>query len=216
MGANIGVGEQAPPSLANAAVTTLAVAGFFLRGDGALDVVRSNPPAGNYAIVPVLRNWHSGEVPRSDLLHNMLVESGQLQNQLSAITGLLSQYSYPGVIIDYRGLDATPAGEEAFTYFIERLAERLHAPDMNRWLAVRVESPQQISAVAWNTRGFDWKALGSAADRVLIPGPADPTAYQLGGQMGALLAYATDQIDRRKVQVELPACRWNEAETSCG
>ena len=204
VGANIGVGEQAPPSLANAAVTTLAVAGFFLRGDGALDVVRSNPPAGNYAIVPVLRNWHSGEVPRSDLLHNMLVESGQLQNQLSAITGLLSQYSYPGVIIDYRGLDATLAGGAEFTYFIELLAERLHAPDMNRWLAVRVESPQQISAVDWNTRGYNWEALGSVADRVLIPGPADPTAYQLGGQMGALLAYATDQIDRRKVQVELP------------
>ena len=204
VGTNIGVAEMAPPSLANAAITTLGVAGFYLRGDGALDIVRSTAPAGNYAIVPVLRNWQSGEVPRSDLLHNMLVESGQQQNQISAITGLLTQYSYPGVIIDYRGLDATLAGGAEFTYFIERLAERLHAPDMNRWLTVRVESPQQISAVAWNTRGYDWEALGSVADRILIPGPADPMAYQLGGQMGALLAYATDQIDRQKVQVELP------------
>ena len=204
VGTNIGVAEMAPTSLANAAITTLGVAGYYLRGDGALDIVRTTAPVGNYAIVPVLRNWQSGEAPRSDLLHNMLVESGQQQNQIAAITGLLTQYSYPGVIIDYRGMEATLAGEAEFTRFIELLAERLHAPDMNRWLAVRVESPQQISAVAWNTRGYDWEALGSVADRILIPGPAEPMAYQLGGQMGALLAYATDQIDRQKVQVELP------------
>ena len=154
--------------------------------------------------MPVLRNWQGGAAPRSDLLHNMLVEQGQLENQLTAISNLLTQYSYPGVIIDYRGLEAIPAGEAEFTHFIERLAERLHAPDMNRWLAVRVALPQQISAVEWNTRGYDWRALGSVADRILVPGPADPAAYQLGGQMSALLAYATDQIDRRKVQVELP------------
>lgn len=204
VGTNIGVGEQPPASLANAAITTLAVGGYYLRGDGALDIVRTNPPAGNYAIVPVLRNWQGGTAPRSDLLHNMLVEPGQLQNQLTAITNLLTQYSYPGVIIDYRGMETIPAGEAEFTHFIEQLAERLHAPDMNRWLAVRVEWPQQISTVEWNTRGYDWKALGGVADRVLIPGPADPAAYQLGGQMGALLAFATDQIDRSKVQVELP------------
>jgi len=204
VGTNIGVGEQPPASLANAAITTLAVGGYYLRGDGALDVVRTNPPAGNYAIVPVLRNWQGDAAPRSDLLHNMLVEPGQLQNQLTAIANLLTQYSYPGVIIDYRGMETIPAGEAEFTHFIEQLAERLHAPDMNRWLAVRVEWPQQISTVEWNTRGYDWKALGGVADRVLIPGPADPAAYQLGGQMGALLAFATDQIDRSKVQVELP------------
>ena len=204
VGTNLGVGEQAPPNLANAAITTLAVAGFYLRGDGALDVERLNSPVGNYAVVPVLRNWRGMEAPRSDLLHNMLVDPGQMQNQLDAVTSLLIQYSYPGVIIDYRGMEAAVAGEAEFTHFIERLAERLHAPDVNRWLAVRVDSPQQISAVEWNTRGYDWQALGRVADRVLIPGPADPAAYQLGGAMGALLAYATDQIDRRKVQVELP------------
>ena len=204
VGTNLGVGEQAPPNLANAAITTLAVAGFYLRGDGALDVERLNSPVGNYAVVPVLRNWRGMEAPRSDLLHNMLVDPGQMQNQLDAVTSLLIQYSYPGVIIDYRGMEAALAGEAEFTHFVERLAERLHAPDVNRWLAVRVDSPQQISPVEWNTRGYDWQALGRVADRVLIPGPADPAAYQLGGAMGALLAYATDQIDRRKVQVELP------------
>ena len=126
------------------------------------------------------------------------------RTSFDAVTNLLLQYSYPGVIVDYRGMDAAMAGEAEFSHFIERLAERLHAPDVNRWLAVRVESPQQVSPVDWNTRGYDWQALGRAADRVLIPGPADPAAYQLGGAMGSLLAFATDQIDRRKVQLELP------------
>ena len=204
VGTNIGVGEHVSPTLANGGIATLAVAGYYLRGDGALDVTRANPPVGNYAVAPVLRNWQGMDPPRSDLLHNMLIDAGQLQNQLDAVANLLAQYSFPGVIIDYRGLDAIPATEEEFTYFIERLAERLHAPDVNRWIAVRVDAPQQISPVDWDTRGYDWQALGRVADRVLIPGPADPSAYQLGGQMDALLAYATDQIDRRKVQVELP------------
>ena len=204
VGTNIGLGDQTPPNLADAAITTLAFAGFYLRGDGALDTVPRNPVSGNYAVVPVLRNWQGGEVPRSDLLHNMLVDQGQLENQLNAVTALLTANNYPGVIIDYRGMDAAPAGEGEFSYFIERLAERLHAPDVNRWLVVRVEAPQQISAVEWNTRGYDWQALGSASDRVLIPGPVDPTAYRQGGEMEDLLAFATDQIDRHKVQVELP------------
>ena len=217
VGTNIGVGEQAPMSLANAAITTLAVGGYYLRGDGALDVVRTNVPAGNYAIVPVLRNWQGGEAPRSDLLHNMLVQPGQMQNQLDAVANLLNQYSYPGVIVDYRGMEAVMAGSGGFTYFIERLAERLHAPDMNRWLAVRVESPQQISAVEWNTRGYDWKAIGSVADRVLVPGPTDPAAYQLGGQMSGLLAFATDQDRPAKgAGGTARACRWSRAGTRCG
>ncbi|MCY4090501.1 MAG: SH3 domain-containing protein [Caldilineaceae bacterium] len=201
---NIGVGEQVPATLANAGITSLAIAGFYLRGDGALDIERANPPVGNYAVVPVLRNWRGMEPPRSDLLHNMLVEAGQLQNQINAVADLLIQYNYPGVIVDYRGMDAAMAGEAEFNHFIERLAERLHAPEVNRWLAVRVESPHQVSPVDWNTRGYDWQALGSVADRVLIPGPADPAAYQMGGALGSLLAFATDQIDRRKVQLELP------------
>ncbi len=209
---NIGVGEHVPATLANAGITSLAIAGFYLRGDGALEVERANPPVGNYAVVPVLRNWRGMEPPRSDLLHNMLVEQGQMQNQLDAVTNLLLQYSYPGVIVDYRGMDAAMAGEAEFSHFIERLAERLHAPDVNRWLAVRVESPHQVSPVDWNTRGYDWQALGRAADRVLIPGPADPAAYQLGGAMGSLLAFATDQIDRRKVQLELPGMSFERSE----
>ncbi len=199
--ANIGMGEQAPPNLADA-ITTLAIAGFYLRGDGALEIVPRNMPDGNYEIVPILRNWRVGEAPRSDLLHNMLVDPGLRENQRKAVADLLTTNPYPGVIIDYRGMDAAPAAQEEFVRFIESLAEHLH--EMNRWLAVRVESPRQISAAQWNTQGYDWQALGKATDRVMIPGPVDPRAYQPGGEMEALLAFATDQIDRRKVQVELP------------
>ena len=200
--ANIGMREQLPPNAENA-ITTLAVAGFYLRGDGALEIAAHNRPNDSYTLVPILRNWRSGEVPRTDLLHNMLVDLSLQENQLISIPDLLMTNRYPGVIIDYQGVGTEPQVQQDFVRFIERLAERLHAPEVNRWLAVRVEPPQQISAVQWNTQGYDWQALGKAADRIIIPSPMDPRAYQPGGAMEALLAFATDQIDRRKVQIEL-------------
>ena len=81
MDANIGEGEEAP---ANLALTTLAVGGYYLRGDGVLEVERASAPLGNYAVVPVLRNWRGMEAPRGDLLHNMLVQEGVMRNQLDA------------------------------------------------------------------------------------------------------------------------------------
>ena len=162
-------------------------------------------PAGNYEILPVLRNWVAGEMPRIDLLNNMLVDEGLQENQLNAITDRLIANNHPGVIIDYRGVDAEVGARADFVAFITRLAERLHAPEVSKSLAVRVETPRQISAEDWDTSGYDWARLAAVADRLVIPAPVDPRAFQSGGEMDALLSWATDQVDRNKLQVELPS-----------
>ncbi len=182
----------------------MAVGGLYLRGDGALEGQLRTVPPGNYEVTPVLRNWYEGQIPRIDLLNNMVIDPGLMDNQINAVADLLISGGYPGVVIDYRGVDATPAARADFTNFISTLAKRLHAADVNKRLAVRVEPPQQISALDWNTFGYDWLALGELADTVIVPAPVDPRAYQAGGEMEALLAYATNQIDRTKIQVELP------------
>jgi uncharacterized protein YraI len=201
--ANIGVAQQMPANVDNS-VVTVAIAGLYLRGDGALEGQLQGVPQGNYEIVPVLRNWHEGSMPRIDLLNNMLIDPGLLDNQLNAVTDLLIANSFPGVIIDYRGVDANVAARADFTRFVQLLAERLHAPDVNKRLAVRVEYPQQLSAQDWNTLGYDWPAISEVVDTLIVPAPIDPRAYQPGAEMDALLAWATSQVDRNKIQIELP------------
>jgi uncharacterized protein YraI len=96
-----------------------------------------------------------------------------------------------------------PSARADYVHLITRLAERLHAN--NKILAVRVEMPRQISADAWDTLGYDWSGLGRVVDRLIVPAPVDPRAYQANGEMDALLSFATAQVERRKLQVELPA-----------
>ncbi len=200
--ADIGLAAQAPPNV-DGAVTQVAVAGLYLRGDGALDGALQPIPAGNYEIVPVLRNWQK-DVVRTDLINNMLIDPGLQDNQLNAILDLVVANLYPGVIIDYRGVDAEPAARADFVRFVQRLAERLHAPEVNKTLAVRVEPPRQISAEEWDTGGYDWRALGQVVDLLIVPAPVDPRAYQPSGEMEALLTWTTDNVERSKVQFELP------------
>jgi uncharacterized protein YraI len=180
-----------------ATVTAEAKAGLMLRGDGGLEGVA---PENAGKTVPVLRNW-DGQVVRTDLINNLLVDPGLQDNQINAIDQLVVEKGYPGVVIDYRGVDAVPTARADFARFIGQLAERLHAN--NRTLSVRVEMPQQISAEEWNTLGYDWRALGQAVDKLIIPAPVDPRAYAAGAEMEQLLAFATSEVDRAKVEVEL-------------
>ncbi|MCL4833327.1 MAG: SH3 domain-containing protein [Caldilineaceae bacterium] len=204
VGVNVGLSGQLP-AFSDSAVATVAVAGLYLRGDGALDGETRGVPPGNYDILPVVRNWMAGEMPRIDLLNNMLVDAGLQENQINAVADRLLANNLPGVIIDYRGVDAEPGARADFAAFVTRLAERLHSPEINKSLAVRVETPRQISAEEWETAGYDWLALAAAVDRLIVPAPVDPRAYQPGGEMDALLAWATDHIDRNKLQIELPS-----------
>jgi len=204
VGVNVGLSGQLP-AFADTAVASVAVAGLYLRGDGALDGETRGVPPGNYQILPVLRNWVAGEMPRIDLLNNMLVDAGLQENQFNAIVDRLQANGLPGVIIDYRGVDAEPGARADFVAFVSQLADRLHAPEINKTLAVRVEAPRQISAEEWETFGYDWTGLAAVVDQLIIPAPVDPRAFQSGGDMDALLSWATDQVDRHKLQIELPS-----------
>ena len=70
---------------------------------------------------------------------------------------------------------------------------------------MRVEPPRQISADTWDTLGYDWPGLSSVVDKLIIPAPVDPRAYEPNGEMDALLEWATSQVEQRKIQIELPA-----------
>ena len=193
--ADLGLSAQLPQG---AAVTNEAKAGLYLRGDGALE---GTAPVNSGYTLPVIRNWIDGTV-RTDLINNLLADPGQQENQLVAVEQTVVQNGYPGVVIDYRGVDAVPSARADYALFIERLAEKLHAA--GKTIAVRVEAPRQISADSWDTLGYDWAALAESVDTLIVPAPVDPRAYEPGGETEALLTWATSQVERRKLQLELP------------
>ena len=189
-----------PEKPQGAVVNYEAKSGLQLRGDGALDGVA--PANTNGATIPVIRNWE-GEVVRTDLINNLLLDPGQQDNQIASVVGTTVQNGYPGIIIDYRGVDAKPSARADFAHLISRLSDELHTN--GKTLGVRVEAPIQISAEQWDTLGYDWRALGNMVDTLIVPSPVDPRAYQLGGEMDALLKYATGEVDPTRLQIELPA-----------
>jgi SH3-like domain-containing protein len=183
----------------NAYVASEAKAGLYLRGDGALE---GTAPVNSGNTMPVIRNW-DGEVVRTDLINNLLIDPGLQENQLMAVEQTVDKNGYIGVVLDYRGIDAVPSARADYVHLVSKLASRLHAS--NKTIAVRVEAPSQISADTWDTLGFDWSGLGAVVDRLIVPAPVDPMAYAPGGEMDALLRFATSQVERRKLQIELPA-----------
>lgn len=197
--ADLGLNGQLPQG---ATVTAVAQAGLYLRGDGALDGV---PPANTGSTIPIIRNWEGDGTTvknvRTDLINNLLLDPGQQENQINAIEQVVLQQNYAGVIIDYRGIDALPSARADFVHLMNNLANRLHAA--GKTLAVHVEPATQISAEQWDTKGHDWRGLGQVVDKLIMPAPVDPRAYQPGGELEALLRFATNEVERRKLQVEL-------------
>jgi uncharacterized protein YraI len=193
---NLGLDGQLPQG---AIVTNEARGVLNLRGDGGLDG-QAPPNTGN--TVPVITNVEA-QIVRTDLINNLLVDPGLQDNQLTTLEQLVVTNGYPGLLIDYRGVDAVPSARADYARFIQQLAERMAAN--NKSLAVRVESATPISAEQWNTGGYDWRALSKAATSLIIPAPIDPRAYAPGGEMEQLLAYASDEVGPSKLAVELPS-----------
>lgn len=193
--ANLNVSQQLPENVRMAGEVRGAMT---LRGDGALN---GEVPPSNGSTLLLVSNVEDGVV-RSDLINNLLLEPGQQDNQINAIEQVVLENNFRGVVIDYREVDAAPSARADFVFFMTRLSERLH--NSNKEVVVRVAQPAQISAEDWNTFGYDWMALSRVADKLIVPASLDPRAYRADGEMAALLSWATEMVERRKLQIELP------------
>lgn len=155
---------------------------------------------GNYIILPVIRNEEGGAL-RTDVIRRILTDPVLRDRHISEIVTTTVQLRYPGICIDYRGLDSEL--RDSFSAFISDLAVALHNQDKS--LTVRVGLPKQIAADRWETGAYDWRAIGLAADVVEIPALADPAAYGPGGQMEALLQWAVGEVNRSKLRLVISA-----------
>ncbi|MEZ4674209.1 MAG: hypothetical protein R2932_08210 [Caldilineaceae bacterium] len=170
----------------------------LLRGDGALI---GEPPADAANSLLLLSNVEDGTA-RTDLINNLLLDPGRQDNQLNAVEQFVTQSNFRGVVVDYRDVDPLPSARADFVYLMTRMADRLHK--LNKEVHVRVATPMQLSAEEWNTDGYDWIALSQVVDKLVVPAPIDPRAYRTNGEMDAMLSWATNTVERRKLQIELP------------
>ena len=175
--------------------------GLYLDANGA---IRGDPgqllqpdQTATYMVLPTLRNWEEGGVVRSDLIDNMLVNTSAREEHIKSVVELVVRSAYPGIDIDYRGINADL--KDDYSQFISDLAEALH--ENGKQLSVRLSLPAQVSADTWDTGVYDWVAIGAVADSVKVPVPDDPKAYLPGGLMDAMLQWAVGQVSRYKIQL---------------
>ncbi len=195
-------GKDLPPE-ASSAVNAIFPTALTLRGDGSVDGMEKLVPANTLPgkAYMTVRNYRPGEVPRTDLLANLIIDKGLQANQINTLAEQVASKGYAGVALDYRGVD--PPLRSDYTAFIRDLAQRLHAD--GKELILYVDRPVQLSDDTWETFGYDWVALGAIVDKIVIPIFENPVAYYPGGQVETMLRWAVGQVDRYKLLMVLPA-----------
>lgn len=149
-----------------------------------------------YAVMPTLRNWAPGTAANQGLLSDLLTTPETREAHIANIVQLCADNGFAGVDVDYRGV--TLDARDEYSDFIGALASALHAEGL--WLSVVVESPTATNG-GWDTGGYDWAAIGSAADAVKVPFPVDSAAYVEMGEAQRLLDWATAQVSRHKLRM---------------
>lgn len=144
-------------------------------------------------LAPTLRNWVPGRDPNRELVTDMLGVDADRAAHIANLTTLVTNGGYQGLVLDYQRLRAEDRAP--YAAFIAELAQSLH--EVGAWLAVTVEEPQKLES-GWDTGGYDWVALGAAADQVRVAMPLNPQAYAPGALAEQLIAWGTTQMSRYK------------------
>ena len=182
------IDTQYPPGQAAAVAAEIT----RLRGAGKLIVPSiANITGGKWSYAPVGRMLHS---PRL------------MAAQVAAIVALVQREHYAGIDLDYENLHA--GDRQAFTTFVTRLAQALHA--RGKVLSVAVFAKTTNAGTDPRNLAQDYAALGRAADQVRLmaydyhwesspPGPVAPI-----GWVRAVLRYARTQIPASKIVLGVP------------
>src|SRR5262245_31100517 len=194
--------SQPLPASAKDTLVEINPQGLYLGPNGGVEGEPSQLDAtlqdGSFITIPTIRNWYEDGSIRSDLVDNFLIDVAARENHIQTLVELVERNGYPGLDIDYRGIN--PELRREYTAFLEQLRAALPS---DKQLSVRVELPEQVSADSWETGAYDWRAIGQVANVVKIPPTPDPRAYAPGGQMEAMLNWAVGEINRYKIQLLL-------------
>lgn len=104
-----------------------------------------------------------GDSPRQDV-HSMLTDSDASARTITAILGVMDQYRYDGVSLDFENIPA--ADRDVLTTFVVRLAAAVHRRGKVITVAVAAKTVEDVTN-EWNG-AFDYAALGRAADGLIV------------------------------------------------
>ncbi|HOU11610.1 MAG TPA: NBR1-Ig-like domain-containing protein [Anaerolineae bacterium] len=150
---------------------------------------------GGLALVPIVRNWVPGRDPNWALVGDMLNNAKDRTAHAQNLLGVAQSGGYSGLVLDYRTLPV--ADRDAYSAFVAELAKTLQQNGL--WLAVVVDAPQRAADGSWDTGGYDWAALGAAADQLRVVMPLSPSAYAPGGLAEQMIVWAVTQVNRHKL-----------------
>ncbi len=184
-------------------INEFAVPAFLISNDGTLqgDSTELPPPVdSSHAMFAVTRNWTPNAAANVGMVEEVLADTKLRATHVKALTDVATQAKYTGVVVDYRGLTADSS--EAFTRFVSDLAAALHKDQ--KQLVVAVPAPVQ-QGDEWDTAGYDWQAIGAAADVVQVDAPSDPAAFTASHRAEKMLRWAVGKVSRQKLQVAFSA-----------
>ncbi len=157
------------------------------------------------ALVPTIANVTNGRWAYEPVA-NMLHDPAAMTRHVNDVVALVQREGYAGIDIDYEDLRA--ADRDAFTAFVTRLGEALHAED--KILSVAVFGKTTDAGEDQRNVAQDYAAIGKAVDEVRLmaydyhwsaspPGPVAPITW-----VRQVLDYAKTQIPAKKIILGVP------------
>jgi hypothetical protein len=181
-------GQTLVPAVASA-VNAVLLDGVLLQPDGSLGGQVPNVTLHQgYGAYPLLSDPQGA-------LGAVLANADTRQKHLQTLVSFAVSGGYDGVALNYAGVTAQVG--PSYAQFVSDLAAQLHA--QGKELFVQVPAPTRATDT-FQTGGYDWRALGAAADGLLIPVADDPTAFG-GGLADALLSWAVGEVPRAHLRL---------------
>jgi hypothetical protein len=142
-------------------------------------------------LVPVVSNLQSTATIDVLTVESILSSPEVRSLHIMELVALANSKKHVGVAIDYQGLSNTPEMHDRFTRFVIELGQALH------------QDGKILVVFLSDTEAYDWQAVGQIADEVVIRSLHEPAAFEAGGPVEELLAWASTQVSRYKLYLGL-------------
>jgi len=154
----------------------------------------------------VTNSTSSGSVFSRDLAAAIMASPDRRRRFIDDVVTLVEDMGYDGVDLDWE--DLKPADRSSFSFFVDDLADALHAK--HRFLSIAV-MPKTSEPGEWDNQKYaDWSRIGKAVDEFKImtysysgswgdPGPQAPLAW-----VDHVLTFAERTVPPGKISMGLP------------
>ncbi len=161
-----------------------------------------------YGTAPILTLTPLDEQGRFSnyLIHNVVQNPEAVNRLIDDLLAVMTVKGYQGVDIDFEYILAED--RDAFTAFVQQMAERMRAGGYHTSVALAPKTSANQQGVLYE--GKDYRALGEAADHVLLMtyewgytyGP--PMAVAPLNQVRRVVEYAVTEIPPEKIDLGIP------------